>query len=231
MPNFHSHAHRQACMTHKLGFPAGLPTVDRACTQARTHLRCMGRTAVAPLPIFAFFQQGRMPFARHRRTCVACQPHPSRLPRRGMRGNLILGRTAVPRATPEFEAQLLANLIQAGLHRVCTPGARARPRVLSDSMSPCTGLGCPAEAFQQSAPRVLYASHACLLQPSCNAFAASEEGRSLAYHGVRKSGPHRPYTFGAAALRSGCTAVATKVCAGSTIRLPLSPQAPRAAGL
>ena len=156
-----------------------------------------------------------------------------------MRGNLILGRTAVPRATPQFEAHLLANLTQARLRRICRPGACARPRVLADSMSPCTGLGCPAEAFQQSAPRVprftgacnVFASHACLLQPSCNAFAASEQGHSLAYHGVRKSGRHRPYTLGAAAFRSGCTAVATKVCAGSTIRLPLSPQAPRAAGL
>ena len=63
-----------------------------------------------------------------------------------MRGNLILGRTAVPRATPQFEAQLLANLIQAGRHRVCTP-AGARPRVLAASMSPCTGLGCPRRGF------------------------------------------------------------------------------------
>ena len=62
-----------------------------------------------------------------------------------MHGNLILGRTAVPRATPQFEAQLHANLIQAGLHRVCRPGACARPRPCR-SMSRCTGLGCPAEA-------------------------------------------------------------------------------------
>ena len=37
----------------------------------------------------------------------------------------------VPRATPQFEAQLHANLIRAGLHRVCSPGACARPRVLA----------------------------------------------------------------------------------------------------
>ena len=50
-----------------------------------------------------------------------------------MLGNLILGRTAVPRATPQFEAQLHANLIQAGLRRVCRPGACARPRVLAEA--------------------------------------------------------------------------------------------------
>ena len=67
----HCHLSRApTCMTHKLGFPpACLQWTTLALKPALTSQAPASDAwdaAVAPLPIFALFQQGRMPFARHR---------------------------------------------------------------------------------------------------------------------------------------------------------------------
>ena len=196
-----------ACMTHRSWFPAGLPEVEHS--SPRSLFRCMGRTAVAPMPIFALFKQGRLPFARSMREAhTRANLIPASCPAEACTANRSSAAPLVPRATlpcscmpTSFGPGCIAFAAQAH--------AQGRVPLHEHATLPTTGMprrGFPAVGRTACAPtrRSLpcETSHACFL---------SEQGHSLAHHGVRKTDRHRPYTIGAAAFRSACTADATKV--------------------
>ena len=193
-----------ACMINRSGFPAGLPEVDHACTQARCHfsgtgLRCLGRTAVAPMPILHCSSRAACLLleACMRRRCVptsseplAPQRHARRIDPRPHRmcpeRRLRLRRSCMPTS---FGPGCIAFAAQAH--------AQGRVPLHEHARLPRTEMprsGSPAKSVAPHVPRLTGACHvktlhACFLQPRCNAFAVSAQGHFIAHHGVCK---HRP---------------------------------------